>query len=132
MIVVAYCSSKEEFYATYAYRKYVPPGSTESKKFHSWGAATIGTMFLGLLVLGSYIIGLFPALISSVLALAWYWILFDALYARLIGKPWYYLGDEADMDIWLKESLGENAGKIKTYIVLGTILIGNLCYMLFL
>lgn len=127
-LVVAFLSSKEEFYATYPYRESIAPKGKMSALYHKWGAAHIAYI---LLMLGFLAFGFsFMALLTAFIVALWYWLLFDILYALFIKKPWYYLGNESQIDKWLKRNLGVNeGGKTKAYIVGGLIIIINIWYL---
>lgn len=123
-ILIAYISSKKEVYATWAYREFAPPGTSQSKLYHQYSGIIISII----MILSAYA---FSHSIVNIIILSFingfiYWLLFDIGYALGIKQPWYYLGNEASTDKLLK-----NKGKIKAYICVGFIVVLNLVHILF-
>lgn len=55
-----------------------------------------------------------------------YWLVFDPVIAKHIGKNWDYIGDTADTDNFLIKHLGKNAGQIKAIVCAGIIIAFNI------
>lgn len=122
--IVAFISAKEEINATWAFRTYAPPHTKQSKLFHIYGGILIAMFgIVCAFLFGETVIERATLVVQNFFV---YWMLFDIFYALMLdNQKWYYLGDEAASDQWLK-SLGKNAGKKKALICLILIAITNL------
>jgi hypothetical protein len=64
-------------------------------------------------------------LISIIIHGLCYWLVFDPVIAKHIGKNWDYIGSTADTDNFLIKHLGKNAGEIKAIVCAGIIILFN-------
>lgn len=136
IILLTILSANEEYNGTAAFRKYEATVSKENKLYHRWGAAFIAVMcaaFPILLYHNSLAVSKLSVFILFIISWGgWYWLLFDIIYANLIGQKWWYLGGSADSDIGLIKLLGEHAGKIKAFACIILIVVLNLVHEIFL
>jgi hypothetical protein len=112
-----------------------------SRIAHRAGAFSVGILAVGFAFLGGMLeraLGstLMQQMISHAIillnCLLIYWIVFDARFAKGINKSPFYLGDTAIMDIWLKQHLGENAGRKKIIIATVILVILHVIYLIWL
>jgi len=54
-----------------------------------------------------------------------YWLVFDPVYSKSIGKNWDYIGDISDTDNFLIKHFGKNAGEIKAVACAAIIVVFN-------
>jgi len=54
-----------------------------------------------------------------------YWLVFDPVFSKSIGKNWDYIGETSDTDNFLIKHLGKNAGEIKAIVCAGIIVLFN-------
>lgn len=124
----------QQYYATWAYRKYAEPHTTESELLHrfNWALVFICCLALSMPFLQAKTQPLLAFIVSGVTYGFIYWTIFDIGYALSIGQSWDYLGGEAKTDQSLKSKLGRNAGKIKAAFGILMIVILNVLYQLLL
>lgn len=135
-ILVAYVSSKKEYYATYPYRENIAPRGEQSKRYHFWGGIFMFITLIILALLSRAVDPTIPWIYVIMLGIAnslWYWLLFDILYSLSIGRGMFYLGSESFIDRLIKNILKTDAGRKKAYISFSAILVINiiLCFLLF-
>lgn len=126
-IAVAFVSVKEEINGTWAFRKYAPPHTIQSKRYHYWG-------WIFILIVNTLSAFAFSKSIAEFIITFFtigfiYWLLFDIWYAKGINRDWYYLGDEAATDKWLKH-FGKNTGKNKAYFCIAIIIALNITHLI--
>lgn len=100
-----------------------------SRIAHRTGATYVITLAIGFGLFDAIWFGVFSGAIVTLISLFIYWLLFDITYAVNIDKPWWYLGDTASMDKWLKR-LGPNSGKTKAFLCLGAIVVLHIIYLI--
>jgi hypothetical protein len=132
MVLVAFISAKEEVYATHPYRMNVAPKGEASRLYHKWGflyTALVCIIVACLAFIWTSELLIVGALI--VLNSLWYWLLFDILYAKFIGQPWYYLGAESGVDRMAKSIFGSKRGGVTKAIVVAALIlaINIICIM---
>jgi len=134
-IVYACFSATEEAAWSWGYRNIMMPSDQRDRqqdKAHDFGASAVGVV----IVMASmpFLWFLFPNVgdmilyfvSSALLSVLWYWLLFDIVYAKSIGKNWDYIGETASTDNRLVEWFGKNAGEIKAVACVVLILIINI------
>lgn len=123
----------QQYYATWAYRKFAEPKTVQSTRLHQCNWLVL-IFVAAMLALPMWKDSPEVFLLSGVTHGLIYWVLFNMGYALAVtkGKNAFYLGDDANSDEELKHRLGRNAGKISAAFLTMLILGANLIYKLLL
>lgn len=129
----AYFNAREEAAWSWPYRNISFSNYDKERELDtahdSGGARVVMAMFIGsvpYLFIEDGIGGkLLWFILSMFISGICYWLVFDPVIAKNIGKNWDYIGDTSDTDNFLVKHLGKNAGEIKAIICAAIILIFN-------
>lgn len=144
VISFAVFSVKEEVAFTWPFRNTTfnldPDKDLEKKKellktAHRSGWSAVFEMCICFGMIASWVhIGrsmIFSGFVCGLGTFMMYSLVFDIGYAKGIKKPWWYLGEFAESDVWWIKHFGAQGGKIKAYIFAAGILLLNALYLVF-
>lgn len=134
----AYFNAKEEAAWSWPYRNISFSNYDKERELDaahdSGGARVVMAMIIGSTPYLYLETGLFDKtlwfIISMFISGISYWLVFDPVIAKNIGKNWDYIGDTADADNFLIKHLGKNAGQIKAILCAAIILTFNILYFI--
>lgn len=137
----AFASAFEEAAFTWPFRELIFNFDVKMKQLkiaHRAGAIGVAILFASMgIVLGHHYqadleMRFLVAIIATFSYAINYWLVFDIAYAKLIGKDWFYIGETADEDNWLRRILGRYAGEWKAVICVALIIGLNLLFKFFI